>query len=248
MAIKKAKMITVTSAKGGTGKTTTVLNLAGILSLMKKKILILDLDLYTGAIAPSLNVEITTDLYRLINDMSTNKFDNIENYVCTYNPYIDILPAPKDPRLANKIDCKYLSLVIKKLSMKYDAILVDTNHTLDSINLLALDHSDYILYVITNDLIDIKNMKSILAIYKDMGNENYRIVLNESLDRNRSYFTDYDIKNIFDDPIHYHIPGTCYVKNIDKYVFDGKILTIEKSSKRAPYEQMVYDMMKEEEK
>ena len=247
MAIKKAKIITVTSAKGGTGKSTTVLNLAGILSLAKKKTLILDLDLYTGSIAPSLNVEITTDLYRLINDMSTNKFDNIENYVCAYNEYIDILPAPKDPRLANKIDCKYLSLVIKKLSMKYDVILVDTNHTLDSINLLALDNSDYILYVITNDLIDVKNMKSIMAIYKDMGNENYRIVLNESLDRNRSYFTDYDIKNIFDEPIHYCIPRNCYVNNIDKYVFDGKILTLEKANKRSPYEQIIYDVIKEEE-
>ena len=126
MAIKKANVITVTSVKGGTGKTTTVLNLAGVLARKKKKVLILDLDLNSGAIAPSLNVEITTDLYRLINDMNTNKFDNIENYVCTYNEYIDLIPAPKDPRLANKINCKYLSLVIKKLSMRYDVILIDT--------------------------------------------------------------------------------------------------------------------------
>ena len=35
MALNKAKVITVTSVKGGTGKTTTVLNLAGILSEMK---------------------------------------------------------------------------------------------------------------------------------------------------------------------------------------------------------------------
>ena len=38
MALNKAKVITITSVKGGVGKTTTVLNLAGIYSRMNKKI------------------------------------------------------------------------------------------------------------------------------------------------------------------------------------------------------------------
>lgn len=245
MAIKKANVITVTSVKGGTGKTTTVLNLAGVLAKKKKKVLILDLDLNSGAIAPSLNVEITTDLYRLINDMNTNKFDNIENYVCTYNEYIDLIPAPKDPRLANKINCKYLSLVIKKVSMRYDFILIDTTHMLDNMNLLALDYSDYILYVITNDMIDLKSMKSMVSIYKDMDNDNYRIILNKSLDRNRSYFTEYDIKNILRSDIHYTIPSSFYVKNIDNYVVNGKIISLEKASKGIVFENIINDLMKE---
>ena len=51
MAIKKAKIITIASVKGGTGKTTIALNLAGTYSLLNKKTLILDFDLYSGVFA-----------------------------------------------------------------------------------------------------------------------------------------------------------------------------------------------------
>ena len=52
------KIVTVSSVKGGVGKTTLTTNLAGIYFLLKKKVLIIDLDLYAGGIATILNVSI----------------------------------------------------------------------------------------------------------------------------------------------------------------------------------------------
>ena len=52
---KKAVSICITSAKGGVGKTTTTLNLAGIYEVLEKKVLIIDLDVTNGGIALSLN-------------------------------------------------------------------------------------------------------------------------------------------------------------------------------------------------
>jgi cellulose biosynthesis protein BcsQ len=228
MAINKAKIFTVTSVKGGAGKTTTTLNLAGIFSTMKKRVLIMDLDLYGSAVAASLNISNEVDLYKLISDLNNNRFRNIDNYIVKYNDFIDVLPAPKDPRYANKINSKYLSVVLAKTSIKYDVILIDTNHILDEMNLVVLDNSDMILYVVTNDPIDLKNMKTMVSIFKDMDKDNYKIILNESKDKLRSHFSKYDIKNIVKDNIDYTIPSDFYIKNIDKYILDGQILTLDK--------------------
>ena len=228
MAIQEAKLITIASVKGGTGKTTTALNLAGTYSLMEKKVLILDFDLFSGGIALALNVEIEKDLYKLAYDMSVNEYKNINDYILKYNEFIDIIPAPKDPRYASKIEKKYISSIIKKVKPKYDVIIVDTNHYLDATNLILFDKSDTILYILNNNPIDIKNLKSMITIHKDMERENYLVVLNESNTKLNDMFNNYDIKNIIKNNIDYVIPRTFYNKNINSYVLNGKIMILEK--------------------
>jgi len=228
MAIDKGKILTLTSVKGGSGKTTTLLNLAGIYSNMNKRVLLIDFDLYSGAIAASLNLDITSDIYKLVDDLMNNRFDSLENYVLKYNDNIDVLASPKDPRYASKISSKYMRIILMRAAMRYDIVLVDTNHALDEKNLVTLDNSDEIIYIINNDPISLKNMKTIVSIYKDMNKDNYKIVLNNSIDKTKNCFNKYDIKNIIKDNIDFIIPNTFYIKNIDKYVLDGDILTINK--------------------
>ena len=229
MALNKAKVFTITSVKGGVGKTTTILNLAGIYSRLEKRVLIIDLDLYSGDVASLLNINYNNDIYNLYEDMSNNKFTNLDDYVTNYNENIKVLPAPKDPRFARKISSKILNLILYKASMKFDVILIDTNHILTDINLFALDFSDQILYIINNDSMNLKNMKTIVSILHDMNKNNYKIILNESNNRDKSYYNKYDIKNIINKNVNYIIPYTFYIKNIDKYIIEGKILTLEDS-------------------
>ena len=228
MAIKKAKIITISSVKGGTGKTTTALNLAATYSLMNKKVLLLDFDLFSGGIALSLDIDIKTDLYKLAYDMSVNDFKNIDNYILKYNDYIDLIPAPKDPRYASKIEIKYINTILRKVTPKYDVIIIDTNHYLDAINLMLFDKSDTIMYVTNNSPLDIKNLRSMIAIHKDMEKENYVVVLNESNTKLNEMFNNYDIKNIIKSNINYIIPQSFYNKNINRYVLKGKIMLLEK--------------------
>ena len=226
MALNKAKVFTITSVKGGVGKTTTVLNLAGIYSRLEKRVLIIDLDLYSGDVASLLNINYNNDIYNLYEDMNNNKFDNLDDYVTSYNEQIKVLPAPKDPRFARKISSKILNLILYKASMKFDVILIDTNHILTDINLFALDFSDQILYLINNDSMNLKNMKTIVSILNDMNKSNYKIILNESNDRDKNYYNKYDIKNIINKSVNYIVPSNFYIKNIDKYIIEGNILTL----------------------
>jgi pilus assembly protein CpaE len=251
MALNKAKVITVTSVKGGVGKTTTVLNLAGVCSKLEKKVLIIDLDLYSGDIASSLNLNYNSDIYTLFEDMNNNKFENLDNYITSYNDNIKVLAAPKDPRFARTITSKTLNFILYKASMKFDIILIDTNHILTDINLFAYDFSDQILYLISNDSMNLKNMKTFVSILNDMNKTNYKIILNESISKYKNYYNKYDIKNVINRNVNYIIPSNFFIKNIDKYIIEGKILTLEnnivKKNKNAMkiYNLIVSDILKE---
>ena len=233
MALNKAKVITITSVKGGTGKTTIALNLAYLLSKQKKKTVLLDFDLYEGAIASSLNLTHNHDVYTLNEDMMNNRFNQFKDYAVEYNEYLDILPAPIDPRSVSKISAKFIDVLLMRLERQYDFIIIDTNHILDKTNLTAKDHSDEIFYVITNDLIDIKNMKTMINIHIDMDNTNYKIILNEAK-TGASPFTAYEITNVLGTNIDYLIPKSFYNKNIGKYVYNGQILVEDKNILNSP--------------
>lgn len=232
MAMEQGKTITVTSVKGGTGKTTTVLSLAGIYSLQQKKVLIIDLDFYASAVSAMLNINSNDDMFRIVDDLSNNRYTQFEDYVIKYNDYIDVLQAPKDPRLASKVDSTFLSLIFNKAILKYDIVLIDTNHFLNDTNLIAFDNSDVILYVLTNDVIDMKNMKTMVSIFKGMDKNNYKILLNSSTSKGRNKFSKYDIKSFIKHDVDYYIKDSFYIKEIDSYIDKGIILTLDKKIRK----------------
>jgi len=228
----KGKIITISSVKGGVGKTTLTLNLAGIYYLMKKKVLVIDLDLYAGGIATCLNVNNKKDIYMLVDSLSNNKSVSLKDYVSVYNNGIDILASPKDPRDVSKIESKYINKIFDMAKSEYDIILVDTSHLLDEICLVALDASYMSAFVITNDLVDLKNMKSLVSIFKEMKKINYKIVLNNSRDTGRDYISLFDIRNMIKTNVDFTISKNFYIRNIDKYILNGEILTLNKNVNR----------------
>lgn len=227
MSLNKAKIVTVTSVCGGVGKTTTVLNLAGILGQLEKKTLILDLDLTSSNVAASLNLDYDSSIYTLYDDINNNKFDSLKDYTVSYNDYIDVLPSPKDPRLGRKVSINILKTIIYKAQLKYDVVLIDTSHVLTDINLLSYDLSDELLFVISNDSMNLKSMKTFVSILDSMNKSNYKIILNESINKDRNFYNKYDIKNVVGRSINYTIPSSFYIKDIDRYVINGSILTLD---------------------
>ena len=227
-----AKIITISSVKGGVGKTTITINLAGLYFLMKKKVLIIDLDLYAGGIATCLNINNKKDIYMLVDNLSNNNQVELSDYVCKYNNGIDVLASPKDPRDVSKIESKYISKIFDLAKRDYDIILVDTNHLLDEMCLLAIDLSYKSAFIITNDLVDLKNMKNLISIFKEMEKTNYKIVLNNSRDTGKDYISLFDIRNMIKANIDFTISRNFYIRNIDKYVINGEILTLNKKISR----------------
>ncbi len=228
MKTKKGQSMCFFSAKGGVGKTTNLLNLAGILEQLEKRVLIIDMDLYSGGVALYLNVLNDKSVYNVVFDMMNNTYTSLEDYVTKIDNYIDILASPKDPRDANKIDCKYLQNILDSAKLKYDAVLIDTNHALNEINLTILDLVDKITFITTNDPLDLKNIKSILSIFDSLDKNNYKILLNNSRDPFKNYFSMYEIKKIIEHNIDYTLSVDLYLKDMDKLIMKGKIVSLDR--------------------
>ena len=225
---KKGKSLCLFSAKGGVGKTTTSINLAGIFKLIEKKVLIIDLNLSSGGIGIALNKPSEKSIYNLVDDYENKRHFDFKNYVTKYDDDIDFLASPKDPRQAIKIDSKYMDLIIDKACYNYDIVLIDMNHTLSELNIVTLDKVDSILFLMTNDPMDIKNMKSIISVFRDLDLNNYRVLLNNSVNAYKNYFSLFDMKNVMKANIDYTLSSNFFIKNIDEYIMSGEIITLQK--------------------
>lgn len=233
MKLAKGKVVSVTSVKGGVGKTMFVLSLAALYKNQNKKVLIVDMDLFSGDIEALLNVESRKDIYTLFEDIVNNNFYDMENYITKYDDNIDFIAAPKDPRYATKVNSRFLNLLFNRISSKYDVIIVDTNHFLNEINLATFDYSNEILYLINNNCMNLKNMRTMLSILSDMHMEKYKIVLYCARDKSKSIFKKFDIKSVIKDDIDYIVGQEFYMKDLDKCIIDGNIIdSINKHLKR----------------
>jgi pilus assembly protein CpaE len=228
MAKARGQSICIFSAKGGVGKTVTTLNLAGIFEHLNKKVLIIDLDLSSGGISVALNKAFDKTIFNFVDDYSNNRYKNFNDYITKYDEFIDLIPSPKDPRQAGKIDAKYIEILIDKALFNYDIVLIDTTHILNGTNIITLDKVDDILFLLTNDPLDLKNMKSLLSIFRDTNITKYKIILNNSCNPYKNYFTLFDIKSIINANIDYSLTSSFYIKNMDNYVMNGEIITLQK--------------------
>ena len=157
----KGMIITINSGKGGVGKTIFATTLAGVFSYLKKKVLLIDMDLSSGGISVLLDIPKGKTIYNLFDDIINNRYKDEDDYVYKYDEYVSVLASCKDPREASKIDSNVLEQIINIYKNHYDYIVIDTTHIPNRDTLLSLDMADVILYLIGDNPQELK----ILLIY-----------------------------------------------------------------------------------
>ena len=224
----KGRSVCFFSAKGGVGKTTNLLSLAGIFEQLGKKVLVIDMDLYSGGIAAYLNRMNDKSVYHVVFDMMNGNYKDLNDYTTQVDDYIDILCAPRDPRDANKVDHRFIETIIKDAKAKYDVVLIDTNHALNDINLTVLDCVDEINFIVTNDPIDLKNMRSLLSVFDSLNYTNFKITLNNSRDPFKNYFSQFEVRKLLQHNIDYTLSSEMFLKDMDKMIMKGAILSLDR--------------------
>lgn len=112
----------VTSSLAGEGKSTTISNLAMVMTELKKKILLIDLDLRKPSVHKQFNISNRIG----ITDLLLNK-DDYKNYINNVYLNLDVITSGRIPSNPTEIiNSNAIKEEIKKLSSFYDYIFLDT--------------------------------------------------------------------------------------------------------------------------
>jgi MinD-like ATPase involved in chromosome partitioning or flagellar assembly len=123
-------------------------------------------------------------------------------------------------------------MIIDQAGFLYDVILIDSNHDLGPTTLYLMDKVDEILFMINNDPLNLKSTRSVLSILKNLEIDNYKVLLNNSNNPFKDYFSLYDIKKTIQTNIDYTLSSEFFIENIDKIIMAGNIPTLLKDVAR----------------
>ncbi|GAP11201.1 response regulator containing CheY-like receiver domain and AraC-type DNA-binding domain [Bellilinea caldifistulae] len=163
--LQKGKIITVYSPKGGVGCTTIATNVAIALKKADNKVLIVDGDLQFGDVAIFLNEQGRNSLYDLTRRAEELDPEIVEDVVTTHKTSgIQILACPPSPELAETITADQFKITLQFLQQIYNFVVVDTASYMTETVQAALEVSDYIILVTTQDIPALRSCSVFLSI------------------------------------------------------------------------------------
>jgi pilus assembly protein CpaE len=174
---KKGRMVAVFSSKGGCGTSFIATNLA---ASTRARTILVDLNLQAGDLPLFLGVDPKYSFAEMAENRMRLDDSLVNSFVTPYSTNLSLLAAPKEADLADEIEPEHVFEVLQRLRESYDYVVLDPQHTFDSITLAALDQSDEIVLVLTLDIPAIRSTQRALEIFDRLGypRKKIRIVVN----------------------------------------------------------------------
>lgn len=169
---RRARRVAVLNQKGGTGKTTTSVNLAAGVAERGHKVLLVDTDAQ-GNVGVSLGVAGEKSLYHVLVDGEdpTDVAVPVRNHldVITSDATLaaaEIWLARQEPGQRSRVMTKRLNLM--QVSRRYDYVVIDCGPSLNLLNQNALSYADEVIIPVTCDYLALVGVKQVLRTIKDV--------------------------------------------------------------------------------
>jgi pilus assembly protein CpaE len=173
----QGKIVTVYSPKGGTGCTTIAVNLALTLHNEDTRVALVDANLQYGDVAVFVNEQGKNTIVDLSPRAEELDPEIVEEVMLKHSSSgIHILAAPSRPEYAEKVSSGQFTKVLEYLKQIYAYVVIDTSSFLNDVTLAAIDMSDLIVLVSTQDIPSIKNCRLFLDLSQTLGMDRERIL------------------------------------------------------------------------
>jgi pilus assembly protein CpaE len=174
---RKGRMIAVFSSKGGCGTSFIATNLA---AATNAPTVLADLNLQAGDLPLFLGLDPKYSIGDLVENRVRLDDSLLSSYVTPYSSNLSLLAAPREADSADEIEAEHIFDILERLRENYAYVVLDPQHTFDSITLAALDQADTILLVLTLDIPAIRSAQRALEIFDRLGypRKKVRVIVN----------------------------------------------------------------------
>jgi pilus assembly protein CpaE len=183
-AAEPGRVVTVFSAKGGSGTTTVACNLAVALARRKQgPVTLVDADLQFGDASVMLQVVPEHTLVDVVGQIQRLDEQLLESSLVHHpGSGLRVLPAPVEPAAADQVLASDVLEIVQTLRSMGDTVVVDTPSVFNDSVLGLLDESDEVLLVAGLEIPSVKNLKLTIQTLRllNVSMSKVRIVINRS--------------------------------------------------------------------
>jgi len=173
----RGQIILVYSPKGGTGCTTLAVNLALSLNNADTPVALVDGNLQFGDVAMFVNEQGKNTVLDLAPRADELDAEFVKEVMVKHAASgLHILAAPSRPEYAEKVSSGQFARMLEFLTQLYSYVIVDTSSILTDPILAAVDVSDMIILVTTQDIPALKNSRLFLDLLQNLGVQRERVM------------------------------------------------------------------------